>query len=52
MAQNIILGIVFAVALFYLGRYIYRQIKVGDQGQCDKCLPKDSVKKIKDSSRS
>ncbi|NJN25689.1 MAG: hypothetical protein HC819_06880 [Cyclobacteriaceae bacterium] len=46
MIQKILLAIVFAAALIYLGRYIYRQVKAGDKdGACDKCLPKDVIKK-------
>jgi len=45
MAQTIIVGIVFLIALLYLGRFIYRQVKAdkGD-GHCDKCLPKEQSK--------
>jgi hypothetical protein len=45
MAQTIIVGIIFLAALVYLGRFIYRQTKAGDDdAHCDKCLPKDQLK--------
>ncbi len=44
MGQEILVGLVFVVALFYLGRYIYRQVRSGkgDEPYCDKCVPKDT----------
>lgn len=47
MVQEILVGIVFAVALFYLGRYIWRQVRAGkgDEVYCDKCVPKESPRK-------
>lgn len=46
MGQAIILGILFLVALLYLGRFIYKQINTDkDEGHCDKCLPKEELKK-------
>ena len=39
MVQTILLGIVFLVALAYLGRFIYRQVHTGNrEGHCEKCL--------------
>ncbi len=52
MTQLVLLGIVFGAALFYLGRYIYRQVKTGDdEGYCDKCLPKEKLNKVKNGPR-
>jgi hypothetical protein len=46
MTQIILVGVIFLVALFYLGRYIYRQATAGkDDVHCDRCLPKDQQKK-------
>lgn len=48
MAQKILLGLIFIAALFYLGRFIYRQINAGkDDGHCEKCLPKQAAEKRK-----
>jgi len=42
MWQGIIVAIIFISALIFLGRFIYRQTKVGNEdAHCDKCLPKD-----------
>jgi hypothetical protein len=49
MTQKILLVLVVAAALIYLGRYLYRQINAGRDGShCDKCLPKDSLKNARD----
>jgi uncharacterized membrane protein len=41
MFQVILLVIVFLAALFYLGRFIYRQATADkDDANCEKCLPK------------
>ncbi len=47
MVQEILVGLVFVIALFYLGRYIYRQVRAGKDGEvyCDKCVPKESPRK-------
>lgn len=45
MIQTILLGIIFIVALAYLGRFIYRQANSSkNDAHCDKCLPKESLK--------
>lgn len=46
MIQTILLGLVFVLALAYLGRFFYRQANSGkDETHCDKCLPKETLKK-------
>ena len=46
MIQYILLGIVFLTAMAYLGRFLYRQATANKNGaHCDKCLPKESLKK-------
>jgi uncharacterized membrane protein len=46
MLQAILLILVFVAALFYLGRFMYRQASAGkNDGQCEKCLPGESTKK-------
>lgn len=46
MVQTILLVIVFLAAFAYLGRFIYRQINADkNDAHCDKCLPKESLKK-------
>ena len=46
MIQYILLGIVFLTALAYLGRFLYGQATADKNGaHCDKCLPKESLKK-------
>ncbi|MCG8308023.1 MAG: hypothetical protein MI975_11575 [Cytophagales bacterium] len=46
MVQSILLGIIFVAAIAYLGRFIYKQLTVSkNEGSCDKCLSKDSLKK-------
>ncbi len=48
MIQNVLLAVIFIAALFYLGRFIYRQINTGkDDGHCEKCLPKQAAEKRK-----
>ena len=46
MIQNILVGIIFLVALAFMARFIFRQLKAGndDSVHCEKCLPKDKVK--------
>jgi len=46
MVQSILLGVVFVVALAYLGRFLYRQVRADkDEAHCDKCVPKESLNK-------
>ena len=49
MVQTILVGIIFITALIFLGRFIYRQMKVGndENGHCDKCLPKQASINLK-----
>jgi hypothetical protein len=48
MMQSILLGVVFLVAIIYLGRFIFQQIRGQDEsGHCDKCLPKQASDKLK-----
>ena len=45
MVQEIILGLIFIAALFYLGRMIYRNVKRETECQgngCPKCAPKET----------
>lgn len=45
MVQMILVGMIFLAALFYVGRFIYKQANVGKtDASCDKCLPKESLK--------
>ncbi len=48
MEQKILVGILFLVALYFFGRFIYKQINAGndENGHCEKCLPKQATKKI------
>jgi uncharacterized membrane protein len=46
MVQTIIVVVIFLGALFYLGRFIYRQTTAGkDEAYCDKCSPRDQKEK-------
>lgn len=49
MIQNILLAVIFIAALFYSGRFIYRQMNAGkDDGHCEKCLPKQAADRTKE----
>ena len=50
MLQSILVGLIFIIAMIYLGRFLYRQINAGKtgSGHCDKCLPDVSSKRLKE----
>ncbi|MBO6496886.1 FeoB-associated Cys-rich membrane protein [Roseivirga spongicola] len=48
--QEVIIGILFLAALFFMGRKLYRQYKAKDSScasGCDKCSPAPSAKPFK-----
>lgn len=46
MLQTILVGIIFAIALVYLGRFLFRQMSPKQNvGKCEKCLPKEVADK-------
>jgi len=49
MIQSIIVGVIFVAALFFIGRFIFRQINAGkeESAHCDKCIPKQTSGKLK-----
>ena len=49
MAQSILVGLIFILALIYLGRFVYRQFNAGnaESGNCDKCIPEIPIQKLK-----
>lgn len=52
MLQSILVGLIFIIALIYLGRFLYGQFNAGKSGSghCDKCLPDVPAKKQKEKS--